>query len=347
MSTSSPATSPPVTRRRQWIVTAVIMLVTVVLLYWVLRNTSFADIAAHLRQARPIPVIAAVVLASLSFPIRAIRWQLLLRRPAPDDAPVGLGALWHATAIGFMANNTLPLRLGEVARSYAVSRLGQVSMASALSSIAVERALDLLTLVGLLAVALASSGLPAETVVLGSSLRQLAFRAAALCGLIFVGALLVLLFTQTTERVIRRLVPSARIAERLVNLVEALRIGLQALRHPARMVAAAVWSALLWLVLSASFYVAFPAFGIEVGFAGALLVQVVVAFGVAVPSTPGYVGVFELAATAALALFGVPADRAIAYGVTYHVTTFLPIVLLGLWSLVRTGLSLREASALR
>ena len=75
---------------------------------------------------------------------------------------------------------------------------------------------------------------------------------------------------------------------------------------------------------------------------GALLLQSLLAFGIAAPSTPGYFGVFEAVAAAVLSLFGVPTAVGFAYGITYHITTFIPITLLGLWSLARTGLHLRD-----
>jgi len=232
-----------------------------------------------------------------------------------------------------------------VLRSYAASRLGRVPLASALSSIAVERALDLLTLVALLGVALLKAGLPGDTVIAGARLDTLAIRAGALCALIFAGALFVVLLPRTAERLIRGVVRWPSLADRLVRLVESLRMGFQVLRSPAELAMAVLWSAVLWLVNAASFYVAFAAFGIEVGFAGALLVQTLVAFGVAAPSSPGYFGIFEVVVAAALALFGVPRAIGVAYGITYHITTFVPITLLGLYSLVRTGLHVQDATA--
>lgn len=321
------------------------MLVSLALLYWILRDTSPAEILKHLRAARPWPLLAAVIVGTAAFPIRTLRWRILLR--APDGGAVGWGPLWHATAMGFMANNTLPLRLGEVLRCYAASRLGRVPMGAALSSVAVERALDLLTLVALLGVALLRAGLPGETVVMGSRLDTLALRAGVLCLLIFLGALGMVLFPRLAERSLRALVPFPRLADRLVGLVEGLRTGFLVLRSPSRLLLAALWSAAVWLVGGASFYIAFAAFGIEVDFAGALLVQSLIAFGVAAPSTPGYFGVFELVVAAALALFGIPAAVAVAYGITYHITTFLPITLLGLYSLARSGLQVRDATAAR
>jgi uncharacterized protein (TIRG00374 family) len=317
-----------------------VVLVTFGLLFWILRGTSVSEILTHLKRAHPVPLIAAVVIGTATFLLRAMRWHYLLRRP--DGTPVPPATLWHATAIGFMANNTLPLRLGEVVRTYAVSRLGGVPLGAALSSIAVERALDLLTLIGLLALALLRSGLPSDTAIMGSRLDQLAIKAGILCLLLVAIALAVILFPRLAERIVRKVLPFPTLADRAVNLLESLRKGFEVLREPRRLIPAVFWSIAHWLVNGAAFYVAFFAFDIHVDFAGALLVQTLIAFGVAAPSTPGYFGVFELVTAAALALFGVPASLGVAYGVTYHITTFVPIVLLGLGSLARTGLHLRE-----
>jgi len=331
----------PRARRRLLAILGVV--ISLALLAWVLRRTSLTEIVAHLREARRVPLLAAVAIATASFPLRAIRWRLLLR--TPEDGTVSWRALWHATAMGFMANNTLPLRLGEVVRSYAASRLGKVTLAAALSSIAVERALDLLTLVGLLGVALFRAGLPAGTVILGSRLDTLALRAAILCGVIFALALFVVLFPGAAERILRTLVPFPRLADRIHRLGESLRQGFQVLRSPSRLALAVFWSIVIWLAGSASFYVAFGAFGIQVDFAGAMLVQSLLAFGVAAPSSPGYFGIFEVVTAAALALFGIPTALGVAYGISYHITTFVPVTLLGLYSLVRTGLHVHEATA--
>ncbi len=319
------------------------VLVSLGLLYWTLRGISLAEILGHLREARPGPLVAGVVIATATFGIRTVRWRVLLR--APDGGPVSWRALWHATAMGFMANNTLPLRLGEVVRSYAASRLGKVPLTSALSSIAVERALDLLTLVAFLGFALLRAGLPTDTVILGARLETLALRAGILCVLIFAAALFVVLFPLVSEKLIRLVIPFPRLADKLVALVEGLRLGFQVLRSPSRLALAVLWSVVFWLMNAASFYVAFGAFGITVGFVGALVVQSLLAFGIAAPSSPGYFGVFEFVVAAALALFGIPKAVGVAYGITFHITTFIPITLLGLYSLLRTGLHVQDATA--
>ena len=117
-------------KARRLLATGVGIAISIALLYWVLRKTSLAEIMAHLREARPGPLIAAVVVATATFAIRVVRWRYLLR--TDQDKPVSWGALWHATAMGFMANNTLPFRLGELVRSYAASRLGGVALTAAI-----------------------------------------------------------------------------------------------------------------------------------------------------------------------------------------------------------------------
>ena len=330
---------------RRLVTTGVGIVISIGLLYWVLRKPSLAEIMTHLREARPGPLIVAVVVATSTFAVRVIRWRYLLR--TDRDQPVSWRALWHATAMGFMANNTLPFRLGELLRSYAASRLGGVPLTAAISSIAVERALDGLTLVGLLGFALLRAGLPADTMILGSRLDVVAVRAGILCAVIFAAAVFVVAFPRAAERIIRALVPLRRLADRLVTLVDGIRLGFGALRSPGRLTMAVVWSLVHWILNGAAFYIAFAAFGIQVDFAGALLVQSLLAFGIAAPSTPGYFGVFEFVVAAALALFGVPRDLGVAYGITFHIATFIPIVLLGLWSLARTGLHVRDAAEAR
>jgi uncharacterized protein (TIRG00374 family) len=314
--------------------------ISALLLWWVLGNVEWSAVRAHIGSASLPLLAAAVAIATATFPLRLLRWRLLLRRD--DGGPIRIAPMWHAVAIGFMANNVLPFRMGEIMRTLTVSRLAPVRFTAAFSSIAVERVFDGLTVVAFLAVSLFTAGLPAGTAIGGVPIARLAAIAGAMLGAALLAAVAVVAWPLAAERVIRKVVPGERLAEKLVALVEGVRHGLSVLRSPARLAAVIGWSLVLWLVNALSFYVAFRAFDIPAGFAAALLLQGVLVLGIAVPSTPGYVGLFEGAIKAVLLLFAVAPDRAVAYAVTYHVTTFIPIVLLGAWSLLTTSLSLRD-----
>lgn len=312
--------------------------ITLALLAWVLRDVSFAEIWHAARAADPAWMAAAIALATSTFVLRLFRWRLLLR--AEGDRPVAPAAMWHAIAIGFMANNVLPFRAGELLRALAVNRLAPVPLASAFSSLVLERLFDALAIIGLLFVGLVGAGLPATAEVAGIRMTTLATRTGILVGVAFAGCLVALLLPGFTARVIRAITPS-RLSDRVLALLDGIRGGLNALASPARVGGVAAWSLVIWLVNGLSFYAGFRAFDIGVGVGGALLQQSILVLGIAVPSTPGFFGPFEAAIKAVLSLFGVESSRAVSYALTYHVTTFLPITLFGLWSLARSPVSLR------
>jgi hypothetical protein len=272
--------------------------------------------------------------------MRLIRWRLLLR--SETGAPLPAGPLWHAIAIGFMANNLLPFRAGELVRTFAATKLSGARFTAAISSIAVERVFDGLACVGLLGAGLLTSDLPPGVVVGGISVA----RAAQVAGVISLGALAaagaVVAFPAAAEGLIRRLLPAGRMTDRLISVIEGLRHGLASLRSPALLAQVSIWSLALWLVNALALYVGFHAFDIPVGFGGALLMQGVLVIGISVQLTPGFVGQFEAAIVAALALYGIPNDVASSYAIAYHGATFIPITLAGAWSLARTPVALSD-----
>jgi uncharacterized protein (TIRG00374 family) len=304
-----------------------------------LRDVSFSDVLGHVRTARPGALAAAVVLATVAFPIRLIRWRLLLRDEHGRAYPAG--PLWHAIAIGFTANNILPLRAGELIRAYTAARLTSARFTTVISSIAVERIFDGLTVVALLTLALLGPELPASLRVGGTSVAQLARAAGVISLLALFAAVAVVAAPLTAERAVRRVFPHAHFADRIIDLIEGVRRGLVVLRSPARLAGVVVWSLVLWLVNALAFYVGFSAFGIPVSFGGALLLQGLLVLGISIPSTPGFFGPFEAVIVAVLALYGVPGSLAFSYAISFHITSFVPITLLGVWSMVRTPGGLR------
>jgi hypothetical protein len=200
----------------------------------------------------------------------------------------------------------------------------------------VERIFDGLTVVALLSLALLNPGLPGSVTVGGTSVAQLA-RVGGVIGLAaLLGAILVVAAPLAAERLVRRVMPHARLADRIIDLIEGIRQGLTVLRSPGRLVGVVFWSLVLWLVNALAFYVGFAAFDIPVRYTGALLLQGLLILGISIPSTPGFFGPFEAVIVAVLALYGISRSLAFSYAIAFHVTTFVPITLLGLWSAARS-----------
>ena len=313
---------------------------------WVLYKIDPRQVWSYAQHANFWLLLLAVVVATVTFPVRAIRWRLILR--AGDGRPFPFLPLWHATTIGFMANNLLPARAGEVARAYVASRQLPVRFTTALGSIVVERVFDALIMLGLMAVAIAAPSFPAQALVGGRSLSTIAATTAVLFGVLLLVALYIAnrptRWLTLVERIARRTLP-VRVADRAVHASGGIVEGLAVLKSPARFAGVVFWSLVQWVINAAAFAVCFRAFGLAVPFEAALLLQGIIGFGVAVPSTPGFLGVFEAATLVTLQLYGVDSSLAVSYALTYHLTTFLPITLLGLWSLSRLHLKLREVSS--
>jgi glycosyltransferase 2 family protein len=335
----TPEDTRPAGPRRRLLPAVLGIAVSVALLWWALRGVSLADVLRHVRAAHPLPLTLAVLLGTLTFPIRWIRWKALLHDSVKP--PAAGPALWHAVAVGFMANNLLPLRAGELVRSYTAARLAGIRFSTVLSSVAVERIFDGLTVVALLTVALLSSDLPRSLTIGGVSVAHVAQVGALISGAGVLLALAILAYPVSAERAVRKLFRSSSVSDRLVSLIEGVRQGLTVLRTPARLLSVLIWSLVLWLVNAVAFYVGFAAFDIPVSYIGALLLQGLLVLGIAVPSTPGFFGPFEAVIVAVLALYGVQNGLAFSYAIAYHISSFIPITVLGLWSLARVPGGLR------
>jgi uncharacterized protein (TIRG00374 family) len=317
--------------------------VTAAFLAWAIHDVDLRDVLEGVRHANALWIVASAVVATLTFPLRTLRWRVLLRDVGGGRYP--LGPLWDAVAIGFMANNLLPARAGELARGWVASRRLPVRFTTALASIGVERVFDGLTMLGLMAVAIAAPSFPSHATVRGTSLAHVAAGAAVVFGAALLVALIVVHrpapWLALFGRLARALLPP-RAALRVVSMVEGLVVGLEVLKSPSRFAAVVGWSLVLWLVNAAAFALCFRAFGLQVPPEGALLLQGLIGFGVAIPSAPGFWGIFEGATRLTLQFYGIGATSALAYAFAFHIAGFIPITLLGLDALSRAHLHLGD-----
>ena len=321
-------------------------LLTLLLLRWTLRDVQPHALLQQLRGANIGLLVLGAMVATAIFPLRAVRWVVLLEPIAP-----GLRFMdaWRAVAIGMMINNVIPARAGEVARAYTLARETRtVSFTSALASIALDRLFDALIVFTLMFGAMLAPGFPAGATIAGRPATALigTWGVATLL-VVFGGAVMVALRPEIVKGIathaVRAVLP--RFESRVASFVDQATAGLAVLRSPSRFARVVFWTVLHWLINAFAFWIAFRAVGITAPYSCALFLQGLVAIGVAIPSSPGFFGPFEAFAKAGLQIYSVPVTLAVTWAVGFHLLSFVPITALGAFYFSRLGLSLRELRA--
>ena len=295
----------------------------------VLQAVDIGEAASILGRAAPLPVVAIVGVVALQLALRATRWSYLL--PAiPRIRPV---RLLPPLLIGYLGNTALPARLGEPMRAVVVARREPVGTTEALGSVLLERVIDVATLAMVAFAAAVLVGSPAWTA------QALGFAAVAgLVGIVLLGTIGIDPVIRLADRLGLRGKPGVRaLVVRFASTVGGRS------RRRAILLAAAI-SIGAWLLDAASFWLAGQAVGADVSYAAAALIAGVTVLGTAIPSAPGYVGTFELAAISVAGMLGVPSTEALALAVVAHVVTLVPMALGGAVSLAVLGLGMADVA---
>ncbi|PYR75910.1 MAG: hypothetical protein DMF87_19270 [Acidobacteria bacterium] len=256
--------------------------------------------------------------------------------------PTRFGPVLKATLVGFAALALLPARAGDVIRPYMVARAEGLSAASVFASVVMERVLDLIAVLALMAsfvwVFDGRAILPASLVAGIQASSALAAGAAV--------ALMALMWTLATHPArIQRLVARTdrvlpqRIAHALARLARTFSEGFAAAREPRDLAIAFVWSFPIWLSIALQVWLVTRALGIVIPLAGSFLVQAVLVIGVAVP-TPGAVGSFhEAYRIAVTAFFHAPNNAAVSAALVLHGMNFVTSVVPGVIVMTRERMS--------
>jgi uncharacterized protein (TIRG00374 family) len=247
-----------------------------------------------------------------------------------------------------MGNNMLPARAGELARAFALSReTRRVPFSAAFASLAVDRIFDATVVLLLMAVATLDPSLPVGRTFGGYSIAKIIGSGAALALVAIAGLYLIVFFTEHAillwEWIARRIAP--RFEERGRRTLLAFASGLAVLRDPLRFLSTMAWAIAMWLMNALAFWLGFKAVGIEVSYSAALMLQGLIAIGVAVPALPGFFGVFEYFARTGLGIYDIDPGLATSWAISYHVLTFLPITVIGIYYFVTLGLKLSDMRA--
>lgn len=312
-----------------WIGTAV-SLACIALILWLVDPQEVLE-ALRVAQYSYLALCAALMVLFLA--LRAVRWRVLL------DNQVSWTQTFHIQNIGYMLSMLLPFRLGDVARAVLIGNVPPLTIGRGASTMVVERLLDLLFFVVLLPFTVA--GLPTVP----ENIRT----AALVSGIIALFGIVVLVVAANQRPLVLRLSAAVlgrtplRQPERLTHQVDELLKGLNSLTQWGTGLRLLLWSVILWLPVLAAYYLVLRSVGLEVTPLTAAFITCVAAFSVAAPSSPGQIGVFHLAVTAALTeILGQPEGPAVSFAILYHTTQFLLFILIGLIALPSTGTTFQQ-----
>jgi uncharacterized protein (TIRG00374 family) len=320
--------------------------ISAVLLWWTLRDVSIAQVWNELAHSSITLFLGAALCATLIFPLRAIRWKVILEPVAPNQP---LGALWRSIAIGMMANNVLPARAGEIARAYALTKQTKVPFATSIASLAVDRLFDMVVLLLLAVAAFFDPAFPREARIAGQTLGHLAQGSIVIVLLVLVALYALAFFPAQLVRIFelfaRKVSPS--LEERGKSVLIRFSEGLSVLRSPGRFSVVLLWTIAHWMLNARGFWLGFKAVGIDLPITAAMFLQNLIALGVALPSAPGFFGIFEKFATVGLGIYGVGAAAATSWAIGFHILSFIPITAIGAWYFTQLGLHMKDINKAR
>ncbi len=272
--------------------------------------------------------ISLSVLGILAFMvIRAIRWRFMLNNDIP------FLPIFHIQNIGYMLTNLLPFRIGDVARAILIGNVPPITLARGLSTMVVERVLDMMFIVALLPFTLAE----VETL---PDWMQTGAQASGILALIAIVMLVVAankrpLANRLATLILNRLtfLDTDTWLQRLDNILAGL-VSLTRLRDGLILAALSI---LVWLPIIFAYYMGLLAVNLEPTVAMAGFVVCAAALSIALPSSPGQIGVFHAGVIAALAVLGQPEAPSASFAFIYHALNVLFMVLLGIIGIQRVG----------
>lgn len=330
-------------------------------LYLAFRNVPILELIDYLASINYLWVIPATFLIIFSFVVRVVRWQIILA----SSQRVSFWRAFHPLMIGFMINCILPGRLGEVARPMILSKRDNFPVSTGLATVAAERVFDIALLIILFAVVLATVKIrPDLTMTFGKyelnrqTLETIGIGMLQICLVLLAGIVLVTI--EKTRSIINRLIHriphvlffigsagketfKEKICIPLVHIVDNFAQGLSMTKDPGKILTCFVLSVVIWGTAALSYYVmSFGSPGIELTFLEMTAVLVIICFFIALPSVPGFWGVWEAGGVFAMSIFDVAVKDAAGFTLASHAIQMIPVILVGFGSAVVTGIKIRN-----
>ncbi|MGA3083272.1 MAG: lysylphosphatidylglycerol synthase transmembrane domain-containing protein [Thermodesulfobacteriota bacterium] len=315
------------------------LVISIFFLWLFLRKIDLRGVWETFKNVEYIYTVPLMLINLFSLWIRAKRWEYLLR----PLKKIRMWELFNATTIGLMANNIFPARVGEFVRAIVLGHRAKISKTASFATIVVERLFDGFTVLFLFLVVIFFMSFPPDR---SSLFTQGAIKSAGLLSFFFYTSVLIFLLllrfqNRRANQVIAFFLKKLpkKISNKITKQINSFVSGLAVLKEAKDIFIIIFYSFFLWLMLSFSLYLLFIGFHLPLSLWASVFLEVVLVFGVTLPSAPGYIGTFHWACAAGLILLGVEANQAKSFSLVLWLCNFLPVTALGLLLLWKEGLS--------
>lgn len=319
--------------KKNWFKLAIGLLISTVAIILVLQFAKWEELGPTLAKAGLSTYLIILILTLVFLSFRALGWRKLL-----GDKPSFWQAFWGINK-GYLLNNALPFRAGEIARAALLARQTGLTTTHVLSTIVIERAVDVAVAAGLF------------LSMLGRAVQFQWAKTISIVMLILVAAGFIMLFIMARYTdLIKRWIESfsvgkpfvaAKIKPHLFGLLD----GFSTLTNPAQLIVSILFFLLSWVSAVSLYTLVLRAFVPEAPLWWGVFADASLAMGIAIPSAPAALGTFEAAIVGALSLLGVDQTTGLAYAIVMHFTQIVITGVLGVIGLIFDARSKRAQVA--
>ena len=309
------------------------MAISLLAFVWAFYGVDFVAAWIVVKKMKHFWLIPAALLVPAVNWCRAARWRLMFSQTSAPPTH----RFFSAVNISYLANNVLPLRAGDLVRTYFIARAATMSKTQALSTIVVERVIDVMT--AIFPLLIVSPYLPSLT----DTMQKTVFW----IGILTLVAMIILAVVSNQKArclaLLQRLLtvlPCQAFHKTFYRIACSILEGLSALKSPWMATKILGWTIIIWLLTNLFPYALFQAFRIELPFSAAVFLICITSLGVSVPSSPGFIGVaHSLIVLCLTTAYSLDKNVALSFALVAHAWQYLLQVFLGAVALVQEGYS--------
>jgi uncharacterized protein (TIRG00374 family) len=332
-------------------------------LYLALKNVPISELIQYFATINYFWVVPSVFIVLICFFLRAVRWQIILE----SSKKMSVCRAFHPMMIGFMINCVLPGRFGEVARPAILKKKEKIPFTTGLATVAAERVFDICTLVLFFIVTFSAIQInPDLDIKFGNHHLNRATLENVFSGMTKLGIVLIAGIVLISISKIRNLIHAIimafpnlfffadqqfkakltnKLCEPLIGFVENIAQGFNLIKYPKKMLLCFIFSLIIWGLHALSYYIfSLGSPGIDLTLTELAAVMVIIMFFIALPSVPGFWGLWEAGGVFALALFGVSSKDAAGFTLANHAIQMFPIIIVGIVSTMIVSVNIWKLS---